>query len=242
MMKKSLVRSAVLLSALVGSAVTFLAGAHPAPVVLAARAPHEACCGAITPEGYRLGDVLDSMNVEQHWLVHQHINWETGENDRPPDYHGHDMASHCSAFAAAVGERLNVYMLRPPDHPQTFLASAQAEWFHAKDGVGKGWQPLVGEGHEQRAQELANKGNLVVIVYESPVPDKPGHIAVVRPSEKSPEALRTEGPQIAQAGMENHNNSIAALSFIHHPGAWPDGVRYYWHAVDWATVPPAAKK
>jgi hypothetical protein len=203
-------------------------------------APHTACCGAINADGYRLADLLDSMHVEQLWQAHVHVNWETGEQDRPSNYTGHDRATHCSDFAAAVGERIGVYMLRPPDHPQTFLASAQAEWFHDKDGVNDGWKPLEGPGHEQQAQALANQGNLVVIVYESPIPDKPGHIAVVRPSEKSAEALAKEGPQIAQAGAENHANSIAALSFTHHPGAWPNGVRYYWHPVNWASVPAAA--
>jgi hypothetical protein len=36
--------------------------------------------------------------------------------------------------------------------------------------------------------------------------------------------------------MENYNDSIAARSFVHHPGAWPNGVHYYWHLVDWSTL------
>jgi hypothetical protein len=234
-------RSSLLMAALLGTGLALPSAAHRAAVVQAARAPHESCCGAITPDGYRLAEMIDSMDVENNWLAHEHVDWETGKADRPADYVGHDKATHCSAFAAAVGERLHVYMLRPPDHPQTFLASAQAEWFHERSGVSEGWLPLVGPGHEQRAQELANQGNLAVIVYESPDPHKPGHIAIVRPSEKSAEALQQEGPQIAQAGAKNHNSSIAALSFTHHPGAWPDGVRYYWHRVDWSSVAAARR-
>jgi hypothetical protein len=212
---------------------------QPAPQTLVLT-PHQACCGAITPDGYHLRALIDSMHVDTLWQSHLHVNWETGEQDRPSNYSGHDRATHCSDFAAAVGERLGVYMLRPPDHPQTFLASAQARWFHDDPGVNDGWKPLEGPGHEQQAQQLANRGNLVVIVYESPDPDKPGHIAVVRPSEKSPEALAKEGPQVAQAGAENHSSSIASLSFTHHPGAWPNGVRYYWHAVDWTKAPASS--
>jgi len=234
-------RPTLLLTALLAAGLAFTSTTTHHPTVHAQTiTPHESCCGAITPAGYRLAALIDSMDVEQFWQAHEHINWETGKPDRPSDYHGHDTATHCSAFAAAVGERLNVYMLRPPDHPQTLLASAQAEWFHSRDGEHKGWQALVGPGHEQRAQELANQGNLAVIVYESPDPHKPGHIAIIRPSEKSPDAFRTEGPQIAQAGAENHNSSIAARSFTHHPGAWPNGVRYYWHPVDWSTIPEAS--
>jgi hypothetical protein len=208
---------------------------HTSPVH-AAQAATEPCCGVITPQGNQLAAILDSMNVEKRWLAHEHINWETGEADEPATYTGPGKSSHCSAFAAAVGERLNVYMLRPPDHSQILLASAQAEWFHDKSGTNSGWKPIQGADHDRWAQELANQGNLVVIVYESPDPHKPGHIVIVRPSDKSLDALHKDGPQIAQAGMENYNSSIAANSFNHHPGAWPNGVHYYWHFVDWSKV------
>jgi hypothetical protein len=233
MRNNSLLRSSFAFAAVFAGAL-LLPGTHYP--VQAAQTPHESCCGAITPEGYRLADIIDSMHVEQLWLAHEHVNWETGESDKAANYEGPGKATHCSAFSAALGERLNVYMLRPPDHSQILLASAQAEWFHQDNGAKAGWKPLDGPGHEQRAQQLANQGSLVVIVYESPDAHRPGHIVIVRPSEKSAEALRTEGPQIAQAGTENHSNSIAALSFVHHPGAWPEGVRYYWHPVDWSTV------
>jgi hypothetical protein len=208
---------------------------HNAPPLAA---PHQACCGAITPEGSRLTDLIDSMNVEKLWLAHEHVNWETGQSDRPADYAGPGNHTHCSAFAAALGKRLHVYLLRPPDHSEILLASAQAEWFHSNDGATKGWTTIEGPQRAQQAQSLANRGFLVTIVYESPDPHKPGHIVIVRPSEKSAEELSAEGPQIAQAGTLNHSNSIAAKSFTGHPGAWPDNVKYYSHPVDWAAIPP----
>ena len=229
-------RRFVLLAAITATAIGFTA-AHQLPAIHAAQQTAETpCCGVITPEGHKLEAVIDSMHVEQRWLAHEHVNWETGEADRPETYVGPDKATHCSSFAAAVGERLNVYMLRPPQHPQQLLASAQAEWFHDSDGTNKGWKELTGPGHDRWAQELANQGNLVVIVYESPDPHKPGHIVIVRPSDKSLDDLHRDGPQIAQAGTLNHNSSIAAHSFTSHPGAGPEGVRYYWHFVDWNSV------
>jgi hypothetical protein len=203
---------------------------------VAVAAVHEACCGVITANGNRLAELIDSMNVEKLWQAHAHVDWETGEEDRPTDYVGPGRATHCSAFAAAVGERLHVYMLRPPDHSQIFLASAQARWFESKKGANGGWHPLEGPRHEQRAQELANQGSLVVIVYENPDPHRPGHIVIVRPSEKSAEALRREGPQIAEAGTRNYDSTVAADAFVHHAGAWPDGVHYYWHPVNWGSL------
>jgi len=228
-------RISVIFAAVLGSTLT-LGAFHRASAVLAASPAKEPCCGVITEQGKQLAEVLDSMNVENRWLAHQHINWKTGEPDRPETYTGSGRSSHCSAFAAAVGERLNVYMLRPPDHSQILLASAQAEWFHDKSGANSGWKAIEGPDHDRWAQELANQGNLVVIVYESPDEHKPGHIVIVRPSEKSLEALHKEGPQVAEAGMENYNSTIAATSFTHHPGAWPNGVHYYWHLVDWTAV------
>jgi hypothetical protein len=190
------------------------------------------CCGPITPAGQRLITLFDSMDVEHHWLNHQHVNWETGVSDRGPDYVGHDMATHCSAFAAAVGKNLNVYMLRPPEHPMQLLASAQTAWFNSDAARAAGWNEISGW---QAAQSLANQGQLVVISYASPNPHKPGHIVVVRPSLKTAAQLALEGPDVIQAATRNKADWPAAQSFTVHPGAWPNGVRIFAH-----DVPPVA--
>jgi len=188
----------------------------------------EPCCGPITPAGQRLATLLDSLDVEHKWLAHLHIDWETGEPDRTADYSGPGKATHCSAFAAAVGERLGVYMLRPPQHSQILLASAQTAWFATKAGADAGWRPIT---TMQEAQSLANQGQLVVISYESPIAKKPGHIVIVRPSLKSAQALAAEGPQVIQAATRNKASYPAAKSFAAHPGAWPGGVRVFAHSV-----------
>jgi len=182
------------------------------------------CCGPITPEGRKLVAVLDGMNVESLWLAHEHVNWETGEPDRAADYEGPGTSTHCSAFAAAVGKKLGVYLLRPPEHGQVLLANAQAKWFHSDEGSAAGWR---GVRDAREAQALANKGSFVVVVYESPDAHKPGHIAIVRPSAKSSGELAEEGPEVIQAGQHNHNSTSVKNGFRSHPGAWPGGVRYY---------------
>lgn len=231
-----LLTSAFLSAATFSCALAASAQAVTASAPQTTAAPTAPCCGVITPDGLKLEHLLNSMHVDQLWQPHVHINWETGEPDRPADYRGPGRSSHCSAFAAAVGERLHIYMLRPPDHSQLFLASAQAVWFHSTQGVDDGWHPLDGPDRAHQAQELANEGDLVTIVYESPDQWKPGHIVIVRPSEKSAAALAVEGPQIIQAGAENHTSFIAAQAFHHHPGAWPNGVHYYWHKVNWSSL------
>ena len=67
----------------------------------------------------------------------------------------------------------------------------------------------------KEAQTDANHGELVVVVYESPDPHKAGHVAIVRPSEKSSERLEESGPQIIQAGQLNYTSTTVKIGFQH---------------------------
>lgn len=189
---------------------------------------HAPCCGPITPAGDHLATMLDGMNVESLWIAGQHINWETGEPDRGGDYEGAGNHTHCSAFSAAAAKQLGIYLLRPPEHGQLLLANAQSKWLEGADAEKAGWRRIA---RMQEAQSLANHGKLVVVVFANPDPHVPGHVAIVRPSEKSVHALEENGPQIIQAGTHNHNSTNVRIGFSSHPGAWPDGVAYYAHSV-----------
>jgi hypothetical protein len=187
---------------------------------------HQPCCGEITAAGQRLATQLDAMDVESLWLAHQHVNWETGEPDRGGDYEGPSKHTHCSAFVAAAAKRMGIYLLRPPEHGQQLLANAQAEWLAGPEAPRHGWREIAGG---QRAQSEANQGNLVVVVDANPDSHEPGHIAIVRPSEKSATALERDGPQVIQAGTHNHSSATVRTGFSRHPEAWPKGVRYFMH-------------
>jgi hypothetical protein len=193
-----------------------------------AASEHPSCCGPITPAGDRLATALDSMKVESLWLAHEHVNWETGEPDRGANDEGPGNHTHCSAFAAAAAKRLGVYLLRPPEHGQLLLANAQAEWLGSAAAQKSGWQHV---SDMREAQRLANQGNLVLVLFPNPDKHVPGHIAIVRPSEKSLTALQESGPQIIQAGNHNHASTSVRIGFLNHPGAWPDGVLYYTHSL-----------
>jgi hypothetical protein len=186
------------------------------------------CCGSITPAGERLASVLDNMNVESLWLAHEHVNWETGEPDRGANDEGPGNHTHCSAFAASAAKTLGVYLLRPPQHGQQLLANAQASWLEGSAGQSAGWEHIL---RMDEAQRLANQGKLVLAVFANPDPHIPGHIAIVRPSEKSARAFAENGPQLIQAGTHNHTSINLRVGFENHPGAWPDGVQYYVHAI-----------
>lgn len=186
------------------------------------------CCGPVTPQGRALAQVLDTTGVEHLWLAGRHVDWRTGKTNRP-EPGGPEAKTHCSAFVAAVAERLGVYILRPPQHRQELLANAQLRWLDA-DGAATGWGPVA---DVEQAQTLANRGALVVAAYRNPNPHRPGHIAIVRPGEKSRAALDQDGPDEIQAGTANYLSVPLAVGFRRHRGAWPPGgpnsIRFFGH-------------
>jgi hypothetical protein len=188
---------------------------------------HIGAAGEVTPAATQLAATIDALNVEQHWPVGLHVHWETGIPDGKPEESA-GKHTHCSAFVAAAAKQLGIYLLRPPEHPQILLANAQYDWL-ATQGAAQGWQPLK---DEVDAQNHANRGFLVVATYKNHHDDKPGHIAIVRPSDKSVAALHAEGPQITQAGGTNYRSTTLKQGFAGHPAAWGEHeVRFYAHGV-----------
>jgi hypothetical protein len=193
-------------------------------ILLALAAPLSAA--EITPAGKKLGAFLDAMDVEHLWDPGKSVAWKTG---KPLDQQGEVRKgnTHCSAFVAAACFKADVYILRPPEHSTKLLANAQAEWLTGP-GAEKGWKPVPTAGEAQRR---ANQGDLVVATFREANPEKSGHIAIVRPSDKAEAKVREEGPQICQAGATNANSTSLAVGFKHHKGAWPGGVRFYVHSL-----------
>ncbi|OWK34516.1 hypothetical protein FRUB_10487 [Fimbriiglobus ruber] len=181
-------------------------------------------CGDITPEGKKLAESLDAMDVEHLWIPKHRVAWKTGKSLGPELMDGRSH-THCSAFVAAVCLRHDVYILRPPEHTTTLLANAQADWL-AGEGEKKGWKSVK---TATAAQQQANQGKLVVVVFKEANPEKSGHIAIVRPSTKSDADIRESGPEVIQAGKTNANSTSAREGFKNHKAAWPDGLRYYVH-------------
>jgi hypothetical protein len=181
----------------------------------------------VSANGKKLAAFYDGLNVEKLWLAGQHVHWKTGEpTDKPvTDTKPH---THCSAFAAAACQRKGIYLLRPPEHSSQYLANAQSDWL-AADGQKQGWAPVT---TAWRAQQLANQGQVVVAIFKESDPKRHGHIALVRPSEKSEKLVTKEGPQIIQAGMENYQSTSLKEGFKHHKGAWSQNqIKYFAHEI-----------
>jgi hypothetical protein len=191
------------------------------------------CCGKITPNGQRMAAFLDSTDVDHLWIAGHRVDWRTGK-PASVTYGVGDTGTHCGGYVAAVAQKLRVYILRTSDPFRDPEANLQAIWLRRG---GSGWRRLAGD---LEAQEEANRGNLVVAAFENPDPDRTGHIAIVRPSEKSLQELDSEGPQEAQAGETNSPSMSIAGGFSYHSAAWAPGgrgdVRYFAHAVKWSGV------
>jgi len=186
-------------------------------------------------DGRKLAAALDSMHVDKLWLPGAIVDWQTGLPTGQP-IRDRSKHTHCSQFAAAVCQRLGIYLLRPPDHSAVLLANAQFDWLHIS-GPASGWN-LVPDA--LTAQSLANLGTLVLAVCRNPDPKKSGHIAILRPSEKSAAAIASEGPQIIQAGGTNRLSASLRTGFANHPGAFENGeIAFFSHAVDWSSLPSA---
>lgn len=218
--------------------LTILLGAAMSAPLRGARATDTSCCGPITSSGNRLAAFLDSTDVEGGWKRGWHVEWLSGQIDRA-EPGGPAAATHCSAYVASVADRLGLYVLRPPQHPQQLLANAQMRWLR-QDGAERGWQEAA---DYLDAQRRANAGELVLAVFEAPDPHKPGHIAVVRPSLKSGAAIEQEGPQVAMAGVVNYASTTMAHGFRFHEGAWAPGgqgaARFFAHPVQASANPGA---
>jgi hypothetical protein len=193
--------------------------------------------GDVTAAGQRLTRLLNDMNVDGLWLAGYPIEWRTGQIIGPAETTpgGH---THCSAFAAAVAERLGIYILRPPEHGQMWLANAQEQWLSGADGGqlsarAAGWSRigyLRDPGASDRAVGAANSGHLVVASYFQPPVDgrqRSGHIAIIRPSDKPLDRIRENGPDVTQAGGRNWLRVAMREGFASHRAGWNEGTIEY---------------
>ncbi len=187
----------------------------------------------IFPGGAQLAQFLDALDVEHRWLAHTRVDWETGDATEPSDDPAH--STHCSAFVAAVCKRLDVPILHPPDHPQKLLANAQLDWLKGQ-GPENGWRQL---DNAADAQNLANRGQLVVAAFKNPDEKRPGHIVIVRPAAKTADQIVAEGPDIIQAGAHNYRRTTVRQGFGSHPMAFETGqILYFAHRI--VEVPKAS--
>ena len=184
----------------------------------------------ISAEGKILLQNYLSMNVENLWIAGHHINWITGVPDRDNAKAG--TRTHCSAFVAAACKNQNIYILRPPEHAQVLLANAQYKWLQSSNAISMGWQPVTGGSSADvyySAQRYANKGFVVVAVYQNPISKKPGHIAIVRPDLVSTQQISDNGPSLIMASTNNYDLISLKMGFKSHITQWPESAILFYY-------------
>jgi hypothetical protein len=187
---------------------------------------------AVSDQAVAVFKVIDALDVEHKWPAGLHVDWLTGVPDGKPEK-SEGKHTHCSAFVAVAAKALGIYLLRPPEHGQVLLANAQYDWLLSQGGD-DGWKQLQSSAD---AQDAANQGMLVVAVYHNHSDQKPGHIAIVRPGDKSPDLLAAEGPDETQAGEINYRIVSLKKGFAGHPGAFKNNeILFFAHAVDPAAL------
>jgi len=174
---------------------------------------------SMNEKGHALKKFYLDLHVEDLWISGHHINWETGEPDNSSS--DQDIHTHCSAFVAAACKRLNIYLLRPPDHNMQLLANAQYDWLSSPDAGKKGWKAIIAGNIYEEAQQYANNGYVVIAVIKNKNLRLPGHIALVRPAEISKEKLAESGPMLIMAGTHNFNYISLKSGFKSHISEWP---------------------
>jgi hypothetical protein len=178
--------------------------------------------------GEKLKQFYQSLNVETHWVAGQHIDWETGEPSDRDDTH--NLKTHSAAFVAAACEKLKIVILRPPEHGQDLLSNAQFDWLSTSAAVAQAWKHIPGDNRYAQAQDLANKGFVVVAVVKNSDEHKPGHVALVNPAVITDKELAENGPLIIMAGAKNYSSISLKAGFKGFYSKWPENqVEFYYY-------------
>jgi hypothetical protein len=177
--------------------------------------------------GYKLQNYYLGLNVENLWLRGYQVSWLTGVADTSTSG-----STHCSAFVAAACQRLNTYILRPPDHSQTLLANAQFDWLQSPSAAQNGWVLITDPDPYKiffTAQDLANKGYVVTATCKNPDTTESGHIAMVMPGQISLDSLNSYGPFVIMAGTNNYNRISLLRGFSSHIDSWPEHSIWFYY-------------
>jgi len=163
---------------------------------------------------------LDSFNIDSKWVRGKDCNIYSGEHQEKK--HSIKNITYCSLFVAHVARKLNIYLPAPPIYKRYFLASTQCRWLLEK-GTSYEWKKVS----PLQAQDNANKKYFTLVCTISPRGDKPGHIAIVRPTLKTSAKLLEEGPEILNVGWHNQQSVSVKKGFKKQKNAFEEGRIYY---------------
>lgn len=188
--------------------------------------------------------IVNSLKVEEKWQKGKTINCKTGETIE--EYTGEhkktgNRITHDSCFVYAVASSLNIAKDSLPPHPEfgtdfiPFLTNKQADWYE-REGSKQGWNYIKNKDKDNnfiQAQKLANQGYLVVAIYKNINPKRLGHTSIVIPSNKDVEKIKLEGPDTAQAGINNFSCGSLKKGFKNKKDVFKNNeIKFYYHKIN----------
>ena len=165
----------------------------------------------------KLIHTLNSMDLMRGWEPGYNVKCDTGERVKTKSTTV--SSSHCSCFVYAVCKKMNIKLIGTPEYSQYHLAHNQINWLKTEEAHKHGWRQINGSLKEKYliSQEKANNGVLVIAGTNQ---DKEirGHIAIVRPSNKSYFFIINEGPQVISSSYVNTYSSSLKEDFLYYKG------------------------
>ncbi|MCW3124273.1 MAG: hypothetical protein JWQ38_3765 [Flavipsychrobacter sp.] len=165
----------------------------------------------VDSNGEKLRQFYLSLDVSHLWLKGHDIDWETGLPNG-----GFANKTYCTKFVAATCKRLNIYTQRPSGPGHSFSANTLYDWMSTKEAQKKGWVRIEAGSlisMYSAAQQYANGGKVVVVLYKDKSGNTPGHSALVRPAIIGYDDLVNVGPVLMQAGNINSDSVRLTKTF-----------------------------
>lgn len=184
--------------------------------------------------GTQLLNSYSNFNILMRWISVNQVNWFTGQKIYSPDTVNFPVGSHAGAFVAAVANRFDMYILRPPVNTQANLAYNQATWFQESSSA-YGWTEIIATGMENiyvLAQNAANQGNVVVSSYQN-TENGEAHTNIILPSFSITQAdLETNGPNCLNVGAINYNQQTLKICYQEFMDAFDENmIKFYQNSI-----------
>ena len=161
------------------------------------------------------------------WIAGENVYWESGLPTGVPETCPASTPIAARSSPPPRRSSASIFCARR-EHGQKLLANAQNEWL-AEEGA----RPWLAQARRRqrgasRRQSRPARGGELPQSHD----DRPGHIAIVRPGNKTAEQIAAEGPDVIQAGSVNKTSISLKDGFAGHPAAWRDHeIAYYAHEV-----------
>jgi hypothetical protein len=156
----------------------------------------------VDTKGRMLDQFYHQLNVTTLWQAGRHVNAQTGKanNCTSPQ----DTGNHAALLTAAVCKKLHICFLQNTSPKQALTVNMMAGWLLSAQSQACYWQQITGDNAYITVQKYANKGYIVLAVYNGTDDTTAiGQAAFVKPYDMPLNQLNEWGPHLIMAGPHN---------------------------------------